>query len=498
MARSVDRYDSISNIGSQEDHSSSVLTESLSVPSQENSGVGSTLSTAESTQPTQPNLPLSPTQPNGPAQDSIWGVLEPLDRGPSIYLRLPETQYTFGRSSRCHFSYPDKQLSSKHCSVVLINEGAKRSVDYKVGVVDHQSLNGTFINEHRTIPERPTILIDGDVVFLTKMDPSLELKFKELSFRFRVPLSQELYQRYELGGIIGSGHFSKVYLGLCRITRKEFAVKLLTKSNLKEAVKQLYLEREIKIMLCISHPFILSVREVVESPAEIGLVMELAPESDLFEYYKSINVLSERAFHRIFYQVLSAVHYLHSNEIVHRDIKPENVLLFNKRTLHVKLSDFGLARFFEDRVTFSSLVGSPSYAAPEINNYAKTRSYTCACDMWSVGVMMFYSIFKRMPFNLKRPVTIQDTAQLSADWNVHSKHLRDLINKLLVFNPEGRYTAQKALRSKYFTKYQPSYEDLVKLELNFQPKEGALKMPRTHLPLDTTRALVDPEDYGKF
>ncbi|KAI0244053.1 serine/threonine protein kinase, partial [Massospora cicadina] len=492
MARSLEKYEMACHMRCQEDRAESAITEPLSPQGHLDAA------DAGSTQPTQPNpreddkasgsqdSALSPTQPNCPAPDSVWGILEPSNQDPPIYLRFPKKQYTFGRSSKCNISFPDKQLSSKHCTFVLLNEGAARSIDFKVGVIDHQSqvagprvlltifrLNGTFINDFKTIPERLTILKDGDVVFLTKMNIPYDLQFKELSFRFR-----SLYQRYELSTMIGRGHFSKVHLGICRITRKKFAIKLLKKSILNEAVNQLYLERETKIMLRVSHPFILSIQEVVESSTQYGLVMELAPGGDLFDYYDAHGPISECTFHRIFYQILSAVNYLHSNEIVHRDIKPENVLVLSKQTLHIKLSDFGLARFFDNKTSFSSLVGSPTYAAPEVNNHATSRSYTCACDMWSIGVMMFFSIFRKMPFDKQQlPITIQDTAQISADWSRYSNSLRELITRLLVFNPEGRYTAQKALTCRYFTKYQQDYEDLVKMELHFKPAEGALKIP---------------------
>ncbi|KAF2744334.1 kinase-like protein, partial [Sporormia fimetaria CBS 119925] len=77
--------------------------------------------------------------------------------------------------------------------------------------------------------------------------------------------------------------------------------------------------------------------------------------------------------------------------IVHRDIKPENILVLSRSPFHIKLSDFGLAKagsYLETRC------GTLVYTAPEIAQYCRPNSagsprYTCAVDIWSLGVVVF-------------------------------------------------------------------------------------------------------------
>ncbi|KAJ9083438.1 serine/threonine protein kinase, variant 4 [Entomophthora muscae] len=412
------------------------------------------------TQPTQYNLAahnlnsqdiLSPTQPTTPTPRPIWGILEPADSNSSpIYLSFPKKAYTFGRSNKCDFTYQNPHLSGMHCSVVLVNENVNSHHGFIVGLIDHKSTNGTYLNEHKAIPEHAIALSDGDVIFMTKRDEGSAASFQEISFTFKVPIIDSLHAKYIVSSILGTGHFSEVRLARCRTTGNKVAVKL-SKKELLEPRDILYTEREIQIMKKISHPFIASIIESFESDTSKALVMEYASDGDLFDYCNVTGKLSSAEFLMIFYQILSGIHFLHVNEILHRDVKPENVLIINKNTLHIKLSDFGLARFFDKRKTFSSLVGSPSYAAPEVNNFSASRSYTCACDMWSIGVMMYFCTFRKMPFSVtNRSVTLQDTAQIVGDWDSHPSTFRDLICRLLVFQPEGRLTALKALGHRHF------------------------------------------------
>jgi serine/threonine protein kinase len=107
-------------------------------------------------------------------------------------------------------------------------------------------------------------------------------------------------------------------------------------------------------------------------------------EADLRDFLVTDQKLSDRHVQYLMFQILSALAYVHSADILHRDIKPENILV--NSNCEVKLCDFGLARgidFEEDPTMSTNYVQTRWYRAPELLLNYKTVSK--AIDMWSVG-----------------------------------------------------------------------------------------------------------------
>ena len=114
---------------------------------------------------------------------------------------------------------------------------------------------------------------------------------------------------------------------------------------------------------------------------------------------------SEHEAAQIISSVLSAVSYLHSQNIIHRDIKPENILFTKKETQQqqqhdssqqIKLIDFGLSiRHPIGCQPLSNCVGTSYYMAPEVLD----GSYDKSCDLWSMGVLTYIMLSGRPPFN---------------------------------------------------------------------------------------------------
>lgn len=142
---------------------------------------------------------------------------------------------------------------------------------------------------------------------------------------------------------------------------------------------------------------------------------ELLPEGDLLHLLLTHNEdhrLSEVMVRPLFWQILHAVAYLHKQGVIHRDLKPENVLLRRDDTSNsytIVLADFGFATFaakeaaVEDEMGddnemdqirkvlwLQSVVGTPSYMAPEIlDARLGTPGYDHSADLWSCGVMLY-------------------------------------------------------------------------------------------------------------
>lgn len=110
-------------------------------------------------------------------------------------------------------------------------------------------------------------------------------------------------------------------------------------------------------------------------------------ETDLHVVIRG-KILEEVHFRYITYQILKALKYVHSAELIHRDLKPSNILL--DAECNVKVADFGLARSLQensdDPAVLTEYVATRWYRAPEI--LLGSQCYTKAVDMWSVGCIL--------------------------------------------------------------------------------------------------------------
>lgn len=91
----------------------------------------------------------------------------------------------------------------------------------------------------------------------------------------------------------------------------------------------------------------------------------------------------------IMYQIMKAMKYLHSADVIHRDLKPSNVLI--NSDCHLKLCDFGLARSLhqdqtEPNLALTEEVATRWYRAPEV--LLGSQTYDKSADMWSVGCIL--------------------------------------------------------------------------------------------------------------
>ena len=122
----------------------------------------------------------------------------------------------------------------------------------------------------------------------------------------------------------------------------------------------------MEIISQVDHPNIVRAFEFFDEPKSLHVVMELVPGGEVFERIVDKDHYSESEASKTIRPVIDAVKYCHDMGIVHRDLKPEN-LLYSSMDLDgiVKITDFGLARFYDDEL-MTTACGTPSYVAPEI------------------------------------------------------------------------------------------------------------------------------------
>lgn len=190
-------------------------------------------------------------------------------------------------------------ISNRHC--LIFNETRNGDV---VAVIEDLSSNGTFVNEAILGRNKNRELEDGDEVTI----------IDEARFVFRYPRTRDssgFRQQYRILQQLGKGHFATVYLCVERATGKKFAVKVFERRQSESQKSQAEaLQQEIALLMSVNHPNVLCLKDTFDERDGAYLVLELAPEGELFNYIVRKQKLSESQTRKVFLQLFSGLKYL--------------------------------------------------------------------------------------------------------------------------------------------------------------------------------------------
>lgn len=250
--------------------------------------------------------------------------------------------------------------------------------------------------------DQPDVLLSfGDVLQITR-NISIELEEVEGPSSYPPALdsirqaeTQKFASRYRMTGrVLGVGGYATVYVAVKQKTHQQYACKVIRilsssgkkmsrqgelchKSDVPESEFRKRLDmvtREYNLLKTLSHPNIVTLEKVFRTTCSVYIFQELITGGDLIAYLDKEKQLSEPNAAIIIRQLLEAVKYLHSNDVVHRDIKPENILMTTWRDGgRIVLTDFGqsMARPHVDGAAkpvgvlrMHTFVGTNGYFAP--------------------------------------------------------------------------------------------------------------------------------------
>ncbi|KAJ1978571.1 hypothetical protein H4R35_001852 [Dimargaris xerosporica] len=415
---------------------------------------------------TRANVAAGPPSPN-----ILVARLVPLnaDLPPVLLLYNKLIQgYKVGRHQSSDIPISNFQVSQTHCCIFTNSTSVIPDPSTSVSVyIKDLSLNGTYVNGSLLGKGNRTLLVHGDMVCLIrKADQDHKLEDADYMYH-QVYHSKadsnsasaevqcpELLQQYDLKHTVGTGNFSVVKLAIKKSTGHRYACKVIRKKKFSMQPKALRsFSREVTILKTLFHPNVIRYHAVMEDKHYLCILTEFIQGGDLQAHIASKERLDEPEARGIFYQLCSAVHYLHTNGITHRDLKPDNVMLADSV---VKLTDFGVAKCISDQTVLATLCGTPSYLAPEVLRQSDTCSrYDQMVDIWSLGIILYHMLVGQLPFTGETQAELYHAIRQGEYDREHtayqqlSEASRDCVHHLIQVHPWDRPLVNVVMRHRW-------------------------------------------------
>uniref|UniRef100_A0AAQ6AGQ9 Ribosomal protein S6 kinase n=1 Tax=Amphiprion ocellaris TaxID=80972 RepID=A0AAQ6AGQ9_AMPOC len=254
---------------------------------------------------------------------------------------------------------------------------------------------------------------------------------------------------YELKEEVGQAGTSVCRRCLHRVTAVEYSVKIVDRARRDPS-------EEIEILLRYGqHPNINTLKDVFDDGQCVYLVQDLMRGDELLDRVLTLPNFTERDASDIICTLTKTVEYLHSQGVVHRDLKPSNIRYCDDSGLpeSIRICDFSFAKQLRAE---NGLLMTPCYTAtfmaPEV---LKKQGYDAACDIWSLGIILYTMIAGFSPFASSHEDTAEEIlAQIGSgkfiitggNWDLVSDAAKDIVVKMLHVDPHQRLTAPQVLR----------------------------------------------------
>ncbi|KAM9774767.1 ribosomal protein S6 kinase alpha-3 [Syngnathus typhle] len=279
---------------------------------------------------------------------------------------------------------------------------------------------------------------------------------------------------YDVKEEIGIGSYSICKRCMHKGTGMDYAVKIINKAKRDPT-------EEVEILLRYGqHPNIITLKDVYDDGRSVFLVTELMKGGELLDKILRQKFFSEREASAVLFTITKTLEYLHVQGVVHRDLKPSNILYVDEsgNAESIRICDFGFAKQLRAE---NGLLMTPCYTAnfvaPEV---LKKQGYDAACDIWSLGVLLYTMLTGFTPFaNGPEDTPEEILARIGSGkfsltggyWNSVSSEAKDLVSKMLHVDPHQRLTAGQVLRHPWVT----HRDQLPKYTLNRQDAPHLVK-----------------------
>ncbi|SOV19320.1 serine/threonine protein kinase, putative [Plasmodium sp. gorilla clade G2] len=276
---------------------------------------------------------------------------------------------------------------------------------------------------------------------------------------------------------INTGSVGQVHVALDKSTDTFVAAKAIDKSTVQGDIGLFEkLKDEIKISCMMNHPNVVKTLNILETKDKIIQIMEYCDAGDLISYVRNKLYLDEVSAQYFFRKIVQGLKYMHKNNIAHRDLKPENIFLCKiqisqkEKTLirvgklpscieyDLKIGDFGACCVNEKDKLHYDIVGTLSYAAPEVLNCNNKNGYNSEkADIWSLGIILYAMLFGLLPYDsedkdvkeayneiIKKKIVFPKNRV-----NKFSTSVRNLLLAMLNINPQNRLSLDEVIKHEW-------------------------------------------------
>jgi serine/threonine protein kinase len=286
--------------------------------------------------------------------------------------------------------------------------------------------------------------------------------------------------------LIGKSSFGEIYLSSKNGSSTQYATKVIDKSSIENTEAKTYIDNEISILKEINHPNIVNLIEIKDTEEKLYIVQEYCNGGGLDKFLEKYHAenkkgLPEEMVQYIMRQILSAMEYLSSKEIMHRQIKLDNILINyedendrknnNIMKATIKLIDFSFAIILKKGELTDTILGSPINMSPtllhKLNNDPEYKDvgYDEKEDIWSLGTICYELLMGRSAFESEDMDDLYKKVN-KGDYYVpitFSKETVSFLNGMLQYYSNKRLSFNELNNHKFLKKNINEFE---KIELN--------------------------------
>jgi serine/threonine-protein kinase len=249
--------------------------------------------------------------------------------------------------------------------------------------------------------------------------------------------------KYKIVELVGEGAMGVVYRGRDTVLDRSVAIKVMNEAIARQDDLRRRFLHEAQAAASLQHPNVVTIFDLGDVDGHLFIAMEFVEGIDLEKLMESGQLLSLQAKLDIMIDVLTGLSFAHKRGIIHRDIKPANIRVTGDG--RAKIMDFGVAHLASSSMTTTgSLLGTPSYMAPEQITEGKTTEQT---DIFAVGGVLYQLLTNMKPFegptlqNLFFRIITEDPKPVSSLMPSLPRSLDAIVEKAMAKEPKDRYAS---------------------------------------------------------